>query len=136
MGLYDETRDLRQVVAGDNEIKTLLAIPAGGKISDYIQDKMVPEGLASNRRVLTFYPVPGVKQKNYLTYRRIYEFDVHVPAVNREVARQILDRVHELLCEQTIADKYNMQYEGDLGELATAANYYCLGVRYSFLILH
>jgi len=77
-----------------------------------------------------------VKQRNYLAYRKIYEVDVHVPIANREIARQLIDRVHELLCEQTIVNKYNTQYEGDLGELATATGYYCLGVRYSFLILH
>ncbi len=129
MSYYQESLDLRRILGGDKPLLNLL----GGAPQVHIQDVRIPQDPAG-KRIICYYPAPGVRQRNYLTYRKIYQFDIHTPYKDRYAARQILDRIDALFQEPQL-NKYMIELEGDLGELATVAGYYCIGVRYSFLTL-
>lgn len=98
--------------------------------------------LASGKSRLCIYYVPSHKTGNPLTFEDVLEIDVHVPVSRDMYAYDILQRAFKLLDERqriaanlTPAIAYHLfRWDGMLGDLPTAQNYFCAGARFNCFI--
>jgi len=94
--------------------------------------------LANSKSRLCIYSVPSRKTGNELTTENVLEIDCHVPVSRDMYAYDVLQRAFLLLDERqrrlknldpTIA--YHLfRWDGMLGDLPTAQNYFCAGARF------
>jgi hypothetical protein len=98
--------------------------------------------LANSKSRLCIYFRPSRKTGNPLTMEDVLEIDVHVPVSYDYAAYDALQRAFLLLDERErrrtglvpeIA--YHLfRWDGQLGDLLTATNYFCAGARFSAIV--
>jgi hypothetical protein len=88
--------------------------------------------LASSKSRMCIYFRPSrPNYRNQMTVESLMEIDVHVPVTRDMYAYDALKRAHELLHDKVFAN-HMIYFEGELGDLITAPNYFCAGMRFGF----
>ena len=98
--------------------------------------------LAASKSRLCIYFRPSRKTSNELTMEDVLQIDVHVPVSRDVYAHDALQRAFLLLDERERRKAglkpeiaYHLfRWDGQLGDLATATNYYCAGARFSAIV--
>jgi len=98
--------------------------------------------LAASKSRCCIYFRPSRKTSNSLTMEDVLEIDVHVPVSRDLYAYDALQRAFSLLDERERRRKgldpviayHLLRWDGQLGDLVTAQNYFCAGARFSCVV--
>jgi len=134
--LFNPSSDLtviQNIFKADATILNLLNLT--GKTQAEILKKIIRKStwndLATNERRLCLYFRPARRTPNQKFTEDVIEIDCHVPASDEFYAYKVLERVHELLNEKKVNNRY-LYFDGQLGELPTMPGFFCCGSRYVF----
>ena len=87
--------------------------------------------LVTTERRLCLYFRPSRTARNRIVTNELLQVDCHVPAKQDYLAYRAIARVEKLLYNQEINNRI-YEFEGQLGELPTMADFVCVGARFSF----
>jgi len=134
--LFNPSSDLtviQNIFKADATILNLLNLT--GKTQAEILKRIIRKStwsdLATNERRLCLFFRPSRPISNKKFTEDVIEIDCHVPASDEFYAYQVLERVHALLNEKQINNRY-LYFDGQLGELPTMSGFFCCGSRYAF----
>jgi hypothetical protein len=136
MPLFDPESDLNRIwkTVRDNA-EVLAAMGLTGQTDLTIAKRIVKKSrysdLANSERRLCIFFAPDRPPLNNLVIPEMLEIDCHVPEADSMAAYKVIRTVKAALHEQVINGKQFL-FAGQLGELATASGYFCVGMRFRF----
>jgi hypothetical protein len=136
MPLFNPSRDLtviQNILMADNTLLDLLKLKGKSPIDivKRITRKRSWDDLVTGERRLHFYFRPARYMSNMAFTKEVVEFNCHVPSSDEFYAYRVLERVHELINEKRINNRY-MWFDGQFGELPTMQGFFCCGSKYHF----
>jgi hypothetical protein len=134
--MFDPEKVLTTVwkrLSNDTELLNLLGIAVNDNAAKARQILRTSkyEDLAGSIRRLNIFFRPSRKTNNILVSEQVLEIDCHVPYDEFYMAYRILKRVNALV-HKFQSDGWIFYYDSMLGELATAPNFFCASMRFSF----
>lgn len=134
--MFDPYRDLveiQRVLINDSEVLRLMGLEGA---DDLTKAKRIIrhsrfDDLANNERRLCLFYRPSRRAPNEITSEEVIQIDCHVPMSNNHIAYQIQQVVRKAIHDKKINGKY-LLFDGQLGELTTAAGYFCVGQRFKY----
>lgn len=87
--------------------------------------------IANSNSRLCIYIRPSRRVRNQICTEGVLQIDCHVPVSRDMYAYKIIKRVNKLLHNQVVGGR-KIYYDGELGDLPTALNYFCVGIRFNF----
>lgn len=128
-----DLNSIQKMLIADKQIMTLLDLigKSNAEIGQRIIKRSRWDNLATNEKRLCIYPLPSRPTRSEILFEEIIEIDCHVPAIQDFQARQIIGRVIDILKTQRLNGRY-LTFKGQIGELPTAAGFYCCGVRFGY----
>jgi hypothetical protein len=89
------------------------------------------EDIVTSQKRMCIYFRPSRGTDYDMWTENVLEVDVHVPATQDYIAEQIQERVKVLLHKFTVNNR-QLQFDGQLGELATTPGFVCIGSRFCY----
>jgi hypothetical protein len=89
------------------------------------------EDIATSQKRMCIYFRPSRTTGYDLWTENVLQVDVHVPSTHDYIAEQIQERVKVLL-HRFIVNNRQLQFDGQLGELATMPGFVCIGSRFNY----
>lgn len=108
-----------------------LADAAPTEVMSHIIRRSYWDDLASKEKRLCIYFRPSRTAINPETINEVIQVDCHVPSGEDYVAYQVQERVVQLLKDREINGKL-LRFAGQLGELASAPSFICVGTRFAY----
>lgn len=87
--------------------------------------------LADSKSRLCIYFRPSRRMRNQIATEEVLQIDCHVPVSRDYYAYRVIKRVNKLLHNQVVGGR-KFYYDAELGDLPTAQNYFCVGIRFNF----
>jgi len=136
--MYDPEGDLNAVfsiLTSDSTLMALLGWKSGDLKSPYVwkSSKYPYTTPKAGSRILCYFD-PSRSARNPLISEEILRVDCHYPDKEADTGMKIQKRVRELLHLKTVNGK-QLWWAGQIGDLASTANYNCLAVRYRYSIV-
>lgn len=123
--------DIHNLLTKDAELLSLMNLSSASAVDK--AKRIIKESkwndLVSNERRLCIYFRPSRSIRNDSFIEDVIQVDCHVPSGNGYHAYRIVARVQKLLNGHNVNCRY-MNFIGQLGELSTADNFFCCGIRF------
>jgi hypothetical protein len=136
--MYDPEGDLNavfSVLTKDSELMKLLGWETNNLKSQYVwKSNKYPYSFPNAGSRILLYFDPSRTTRNPLVSEEILRVDCHYPDKEANTGMKIQKRVRELLHLKTVNGK-QLWWAGQIGDLASTANYNCLAVRYRYSIV-
>jgi hypothetical protein len=134
--LYDPAGDLNLIwkaVKEDTAVLSLMGLSDAEELTirKCIINKSQYEDLANSEKRLCIFFRPSRPRINNLVIPEVIEIDCHVPSAEHMTAYAVIDAVMDVLHGELI-NKKHVEFYGQLGELATAPGYFCVGARFRY----
>lgn len=133
MDMYRDLVEIQRVLIYDSAVLRLMGLENADdmtKAKRLIRHSRFDD-LASNERRLCIFYRPSRRAPNEITSEQVIQIDCHVPMSQNHVAYQIQQAVRKALHNKKINGQY-LLFDGQLGELTTAAGYFCVGQRFKY----
>ncbi len=134
--MFNPSKDLTAVIGiliNDDKLLDLLDLKNKdvGERAKKIIKRSTWSDLVTNEKRLCVYFLPARKTGNIVVREETLQIDCHVSAAQSDKAYKVQERVYELLHHKKINCR-NVEFYGQLGELATMSGFFCSGSRYTF----
>lgn len=134
--MFNPSRDLTEVqkiLINDSKILELMGLTNATTLekAKRIIRRSKFDDLATNEIRLCIFFLPARPTRNVVIHEEVIQIDCHVPYSYDYKAYDIQARIFELLQRKKVNKRY-LESEGQLGELATMAGFFCAGNRYKF----
>jgi len=121
------------LLCSDKQILSLmgLADATPEEVKDRILRRSYWDDLTAREKRMCIYFRPSRTAINPETINEVIQVDVHVPADEDFTAYKIQKQVVQLLKDREINGKL-LRFVGQLGELASAPSFICVGTRFTY----
>lgn len=122
-----------KLLTADASLLSLMGLT--GQPSEVVNKRIIKrstyDGLAASEKRLCIYFRPSRRGRLWNVSEQVLQVDCHVPITQDYMALRVIQRVHELLHEQEVGSQRYL-YDGHLGELPTAKDFFCAGIRFCY----
>lgn len=117
----------------DPEILSLMGLTGKTdlEIAKAIIKRSQYDDIVSSQKRICIYFRPSRDAGYDMWSENVFQVDVHVPATQDYIADQIQERIKKLLHKYPVNNRL-LQFDGQLGELATTTGFVCIGSRFSY----
>jgi hypothetical protein len=133
---YEDLSAVWQKLSGDAELLALMGLTGKSQvdIAKAIVKRNTVDGLVSDKRLCIYFRPSRRTRYSDLSTEEVLEIDCHCPNGQDSTAYKVIARVNKLLHKAEINNK-QLSFDGQLGDLATAQGFFCVGARFCFYSL-
>jgi hypothetical protein len=137
--MFSPYEDLSAVwvrLSADAELLSLMGLTGKSQvdIAKAIVKRNTVDGLVSDKRLCVYFRPSRRSKLADVCTEEVLEIDCHCPNGQEATAQKVVARVNKLLHRYEFGGKRTF-YDGQLGDLPTAPNFYSAGIRFRYISL-